>query len=127
MPSLPEPDRAPAPSSECILRFSERVTVAEARQELDRHLATLRAGSSAATSSGAVQAVADLQDLHEVDTSALAVIIALDRESRRVSGQPLRIRHAPGNIMSLARLSSLSAVLTWEGGVPDPAGSVHTL
>ena len=123
MSSVPVTDSSPALSSECVLRFSERVTVAEAMQELDRHMAMLRAGS-VATSKSVLLPVADLQGLQEVDTSALAVIIALDRESRRRCGQPLRIRNAPDNILSLARLSSLSSVLTWEDGVPAAAGSV---
>jgi ABC-type transporter Mla MlaB component len=126
MSSLSASDSASAPPSECILSFSERVTVAEARQELDRHLADLRAGLTRAPA-GTSQAVADLQGLQEVDTSALAVIIALDRESRRMSGQPLRIRHAPDNLVSLARLSSLSSVLTWEGGASATAGSAFPL
>ena len=123
MSSAAANDPAQALPAECILSFSERVTVAEAMQELDRHMATLRAGSVAAPKS-VLLPIADLQGLQEVDTSALAVIIALDRESRRRCGQPLRIRHAPDNIVSLARLSSLSSVLTWEDGVSAAAGSV---
>lgn len=111
-------DSVAPPVSDCLLAFSARVTIVEAMQELERHLLALRA-ASAGTDATTIQPVADLHSLQEVDTSALTVLIALDRESRRAYAGPLLIRHAPGNLVSLARLSSLTSTLCWEGITPD--------
>ena len=61
-----------------------------------------------------VRVIADLSMLKDVDTSALAVIVQLDRQVRQNSSRPLRIRCAPSNLIWLARLSSLESVLDFE-------------
>ena len=52
--------------------------------------------------------------LREVDTSALAVILQLDRESRRYLGRPMAIVSAPEELRSLARLTSIDALMNWQ-------------
>lgn len=99
-------------SSEIVLRFSESVLLSNAMSELKRHQESLR--EAASPGAAAAQAVADLSVLKDVDTSALAVIVQLDRDARHVTGSPLLIRGAPENLVSLARLSSLVSVLQWE-------------
>lgn len=96
-----------------ILKFSERVTLVNAMAELAKHQDALRRQRSSAGAKDQ-QVVADLSGLREVDTAALSVILHLDRELREHNGRPLVIRAAPSNLMSLARLSSLSDTLHWE-------------
>ena len=96
-----------------ILKFSERVTLVNAMAELAKHQQILRQQMSSATASGK-RVVADLSALKDVDTSALSVLLHLDRQVRDQLGAPLIIRAAPINLVSLARLSSLSDTLHWE-------------
>jgi ABC-type transporter Mla MlaB component len=100
------------------LGFSERVALANASAELARHRTTLREQAALSRQSGRnsehTGVIADLRALKEVDTSALAVILHLDREVRAQFKQPMRIQGAPANLLSLARLSSLADVLCWE-------------
>jgi len=100
------------------LGFSERVALTNASSELARHRTTLRAQAASFRSSQSpaqnTGVIADLRALKEVDTSALAVILQLDREVRAAFKQPMRIQGAPANLLSLARLSSLADVLCWE-------------
>ena len=103
--------------AEIVLKFSERVSLASADAELKRHQQELSRLSSLA----GAQVVADLSMLKEVDTSALAVIVQLDREVRQRFSQPLRIRSAPANLLSLAHLSSLASVLDFEQGLEHPS------
>jgi ABC-type transporter Mla MlaB component len=96
-----------------ILQFSERVSLLNAMSELGRHQEFLK--THLTRSAGSSQRViADLGALKEVDTSALSLLLHLDRQVREKLGQPLVIRAAPPNLLSLARLSSLSDVLHWE-------------
>lgn len=96
--------------SEIILKFSERVSLANADEELAQHQQELARHSQLS----GVRVIADLSMLKEVDTSALAVILQLDRQVRKASSQPMRIRSAPANLLSLAHLSSLESVLDFE-------------
>ena len=101
------------------LGFSERVALANASAELARHRTTLREQAALLRQSGRnseqhTGVIADLRALKEVDTSALAVILHLDREVRAQFKQPMRIQGAPANLLSLARLSSLADILCWE-------------
>lgn len=98
--------------SEIVLRFSESVLLSSAKEELARHQSSLRPISSATPKP---RVIADLSGLKEIDTSALAVILQLDRDVRQATGSPMVIRSAPENLISLARLSSLLPVLCWEG------------
>ena len=101
--------------SEILLQFSERVVLATAMQELHRHQQFLRQQllqSKDGTKRPLL--VADLGRLRELDTSALAVLVQLDRESRSQLGQALVIRAAPENLRSLARLSSLESLMSWQ-------------
>lgn len=96
--------------TEILLKFSESVSLTNAAAERDRHLAAIdRTFGQSST-----QCVADLSDLRDVDTSALAVLLALDRRVREKMNAPLVIRSAPEALRSLAALSSLEAVLHWE-------------
>lgn len=99
--------------AEIVLKFSERVSLANADAELARHQQELNRASLQA----GARVVADLSMLKEVDTSALAVILQLDRQVRQRLSQPMRIRSAPANLFSLARLSSLESVLDFEQGL----------
>ncbi len=96
---------------ELLLEFTGRLTLANAQQELWSKQQVL---SAAKEKLHDCKVVADLSQLTEVDTSALAVIVQLDRELRVRSGQPLGIRGASEDLRSLARLSSLDALLNWE-------------
>lgn len=93
-----------------ILKFSETVSLSNAAAERDRLLAALDQGVSA----GAIACIADLSDVAEVDTSVLAVLLALDRRTREKTNVPLLVRSAPDAVRSLASLSSLDPVLQWE-------------
>lgn len=98
---------------ELMLEFHGRLTLANARQVLEDQQQALRRMMSNKEALGA-PIVADLSGLSDVDTSALAVILQLDREARAQAGKPLRIRGATQDLRSLARLSSLDSVLNWE-------------
>ena len=97
-------------ATEILLKFSESVSLANAAAERDRHLAAV----DQAFGPSSPRCVADLSELREVDTSALAVLLALDRRVREKAHAPLVIRSAPEALRSLAALSSLDAVLHWE-------------
>lgn len=99
--------------TDIILKFSDRVTLVNAMAELAKHQQTLRQSLSSHSSKD-LRVIADLSGLKDVDTSALSVILHLDRQVRGQSGTPLLIRAAPINLISLARLSSLSDTLCWE-------------
>lgn len=99
--------------TDIILTFSERVTLVNATAELAKHQQTLRQQMPSNKVSNQ-RVVADLSALKEVDTSALSVLLHLDRQVRNQLGVPLIIRAAPINLVSLARLSSLSETLHWE-------------
>jgi ABC-type transporter Mla MlaB component len=96
--------------TEILLKFSESVSLTNAAAERDRHLAAI----DRACGQSSTPCVADLSDLRDVDTSALAVLLALDRRVREKTNAPLVIRAAPEAVRSLAALSSLDAVLHWE-------------
>lgn len=98
---------------EIILQFSERVSLANAMTELARHQDDLQQQLKA-NDPADLRVIADLAALKEVDTSALSLILHLDRQVRERLGRPLVIRCAPANLLSLARLSSLSDALHWE-------------
>ncbi len=111
------------------LGFSERVALANASAELARHRTTLREQAALLRQSGRKSeqrtgVIADLRALKEVDTSALGVILHLDREVRAQFKQPMRIQGAPANLLSLARLSSLADVLCWEDAATHEPRSV---
>ncbi len=93
-----------------ILEFSETVSLTNAAAERDRLIAAL----DKALLTGPVACVADLSRLQEVDTSVLAVLLAIDRRVREKTSIPLVIRSAPEAVRSLASLSSLDPVLQWE-------------
>jgi ABC-type transporter Mla MlaB component len=95
------------------LEFQGRLTLVNARQVLEDQQQALRRLMTHKESLG-TPIVADLSGLSDVDTSALAVLLQLDREARALAGKPLRIRGATQDLRSLARLSSLDSVLNWE-------------
>ena len=96
---------------EIVLQFSERVVLANAMNELHGQQSRLK---QALAENASLDVVADFEGLREVDTSALAVVLELDRTVRARTSKPLRIRRAPESLRSLARLSSLSSALNWE-------------
>jgi ABC-type transporter Mla MlaB component len=98
---------------ELMLEFRGRLTLANARQVLEDQQQALQRMLSNKQALGA-SIVVDLSGLSDVDTSALAVILHLDREARARVGKPLHIRGATQDLRSLARLSSLDSVLNWE-------------
>ncbi len=97
-------------SHDLRLSFKGSLTVANASAELARHQLVLREKRQTLPR----KILADLSQLHAVDTAALAVLIQLDREVRAQLGQPISIVGAPENLISLARLSSLLDVLDWD-------------
>lgn len=99
--------------SDIILKFSGRVTLVNAMTELALHQDSLRRQLSS-TAAKDQRVIVDLGELKDVDTSALSVILHLERQVREQFGAPLLIRSAPANLVSLARLSSLSDTLHWE-------------
>ncbi|MBU3725132.1 MAG: STAS domain-containing protein [Burkholderiaceae bacterium] len=100
---------------EILLQFSERVVLSTAMQELDRHQRFLRETRLQEREGAAsIQLVADLGASKEVDTAVLGVLLHLDREARSRFGCPLVIRSASENLKSLARLSSLESVMSWQ-------------
>jgi ABC-type transporter Mla MlaB component len=52
--------------------------------------------------------------VREVDTAALAVLLQLDRETRRRFGKPLVIASAPRQLRALAELTSVDRLMTWQ-------------
>lgn len=103
------------PMKEILLQFSDRVVLATAMQELSRHQRFLQQQlPQRQDPEASIQLVADLGQLREVDTSVLAVLLHLDRQARTQSGHPLVIRSASENLKSLARLSSLESVMSWQ-------------
>lgn len=96
---------------EVLLEFKGRLTLANAQQELALKEQALRAIT---TNVRQCEVVADLSALVEVDTSALAVILHLDRAARALTSHSLTIRGASEDLRSLARLSSLESVLNWQ-------------
>lgn len=98
---------------EIRLEFHGGLTLANARQALSEQQRALEV-ALAREEPHACGVIADLSGLADVDTSALAVILQLDRDSRSKTGAPLRIRGASQDLRSLARLSSLDSVLGWE-------------
>jgi ABC-type transporter Mla MlaB component len=52
--------------------------------------------------------------LREVDTAALAVLLQLDRETRRRFGKSLVIASAPQQLRALAELTSVDRLMTWQ-------------
>ena len=98
---------------EIVLQFSDRVSLGNVMAELARHQSALSQQLSG-QSDGERQVVADLSGLKDVDTSALSLLLHLDRLVRGQIRTPLVIRAAPANLLSLARLSSLTEALHWE-------------
>ncbi len=98
---------------EIRLEFQGRLTLVNARQALAQQQRTLELACSQGEG-GTRGVIADLSALVDVDTSALAVILQLDRDARVKTGAPLRIHGASQDLRSLARLSSLDSVLNWE-------------
>jgi len=98
-----------------VLEFAGRLTVKEAMQTLGLQQQRLQ---QAANASG-ITIIGDLSKLTDVDTSALAVMLHLDRESRTRFAKPVRWRGTPANLISLAGLSSLTNVFEWENGAQE--------
>lgn len=104
------------------LKFSGPLTLAQAGGELARQQALLKEkGFSSSAKDKTLRdcrVVADLSDLTDVDTSALAVLIALNRDVMALGAPALCLKRAPESLLSLAKLSSLATVFDWENGRP---------
>jgi len=103
---------------EIVLQFSGPLTLTEAMNVLalqEKALEAHRRAHPGADLSD-LRVVADLSGLTDIDTAALAVVLQLDRRVRTWLSRPLRLRGAPDNLISLARLSSLLPALDWEQG-----------
>jgi phospholipid transport system transporter-binding protein len=91
----------PSPGPESRIHvFPEQLTLHEAMVERDRLLAALRQGATRA----------DLRPLRHFDSSALIVMLAGVRASRR-SGTPLAFEGVPDTLRGLARLYGLQELL----------------
>ncbi len=97
------------------LTFSERLDLHNAMAELGAHQRSLDAtGQHSQATAVPESIVADLSNLREVDTAALAVLLQLDRETRRRFGKPLVIESAPRQLRALAELTSVDRLMTWQ-------------
>lgn len=97
------------------LTFSERLDLQNAMSELASHQQSLNASGQQAQPTHAPESiVADLSGLREVDTAALAVLLQLDRETRRRFGKSLVIASAPQQLRALAELTSVDRLMTWQ-------------
>jgi len=95
------------------LQFSGRLTLKEAMAELSAKRQELLSAAKHTN----VQVIGNLSGLLDVDTSALAVMLQLDRQARQLFSRPISWRGAPPSLVSLAGLSSLTNVLQWEDSV----------
>ena len=106
--------------SELVLQLSGRLTLNEAMQTLAQQTDILkRHAVQPGQDASGVQVIGDLSGLLEVDTSALAVMLHLDRDARAQTGRPISWRMPTTNLVSLARLSSLLEVFSWQDGPPQ--------
>ncbi len=97
------------------LTFSERLDLQNAMAELGAHQRSLDASGRQSQPPGTPESiVADLSSVREVDTAALAVLLQLDRETRRRFGKPLVIASAPRQLRALAELTSVDRLMTWQ-------------
>ncbi len=96
------------------LTFSERLDLQNAMAELSIHQRSLEASGRQWPTHAPESIVADLSGLREVDTAALAVLLQLDRETRRRFGKPLVVASAPRQLRALAELTSVDRLMTWQ-------------
>ena len=97
------------------LTFSERLDLQNAMAELSVHQRSLEASGRQSQPTHAPESiVADLSGLREVDTAALAVLLQLDRETRRRFGKPVVVASAPRQLRALAELTSVDRLMTWQ-------------
>lgn len=103
---------------EIVLQLSGPLTLTQAMKVLELQEKALEAHRRAHPGADLshLRVVADLSGLTDIDTAALAVLLQLDRSVRGWLSRPLRLRAAPDNLISLARLSSLLPALDWEQG-----------
>ena len=96
------------------LTFSERLDLQNAMAELGVHQRSLDASGRQSQPTAPESIVADLSGLREVDTAALAVLLELNRETRRRFGKPLVVASAPRQLRTLAELTSVDRLMTWQ-------------
>jgi len=87
------------------IALPERLTIAEASATLAQLAAQL-----AESRQGADPPVLDASALQQLDTSALAVLLACQRQAAAL-GQPLRVVSAPAKLMQLAQLYGVESLL----------------
>lgn len=85
------------------------LTMTRARVVVEAGLPLLRGG----------EMVVDLEGVSEADSSAIAVLLAWQREQRRQSGK-LRVENAPDGLRSIARAYGVEGEID---GIALPAGS----
>ena len=86
------------------IALPERLTISEASATL-----SLLAGQLADSGPGADILVLDASALQQLDTSALAVLLACQRQAA-VLGRPLRVQGAPVKLMQLAELYGVESL-----------------
>ncbi|MFM8631317.1 MAG: lipid asymmetry maintenance protein MlaB [Betaproteobacteria bacterium] len=96
------------------LTFSERLDLHNAMAELGVHQRSLDVVGRQPQPTAPKSIVADLSGLREVDTAALAVLLELNRETRRRFGKPLVVASAPRQLRALAELTSVDRLMTWQ-------------
>jgi ABC-type transporter Mla MlaB component len=96
------------------LTFSERLDLQNAMAELGVHQRSLDVSGRQPQPTAPESIVADLSGLREVDTAALAVLLELNRETRRRFGKPLVVASAPRQLRALAELTSVDRLMTWQ-------------
>jgi ABC-type transporter Mla MlaB component len=103
------------------IALPERLTISEASATLAQLAAQLAvqlavqpagplAGASADSAQGADAAVLDASALQQLDTSALAVLLACQRQAAAL-GRPLRVVGAPAKLLQLAQLYGVESLL----------------
>ena len=94
-------DLAPSVHAQPVIGLPERLTMAEASATLSRLAPLLRA---------AVDPVLDASALREMDTAALALLLACRRQAAD-QGRRLRLTGAPPKLKQLAQLYGVDGLL----------------
>ncbi len=81
-------------------RPGKLLTIANARSELEAGLAAIGRGESEV----------DLGEVTEVDSTAVATLLAWQRAARQ-QGHALQVRNAPAGVQSLARLYGVDGLI----------------
>ena len=100
-PALSVPQASPTPAALSMIALPERLTISEASTTLARLLPLLRAAEVSQLDASALQ---------QMDSSAVAVLLACQREAALL-GRPLQVSGAPPKLKQLAQLYGVESLL----------------